>query len=76
MSGFPRITILRRIVERHQYETIDGYQIDVTTAALLVKVYESLDRDGGLFERKPEVRSKFDELALPRLVDFAWSVVS
>jgi hypothetical protein len=70
-----RIVVLRRIVERHQYEKIDGYLVDATTAQLLVRVYETLDRPGGLFEQNPERRAAFDRLPLPKLVDFAWSMV-
>lgn len=64
-----RIDVLRRIIEDHQNEKIDGVRIDPTTASMLVKVYEVL-------EKKGSDMSKFDRIPLMKLVDFGWSSVT
>jgi hypothetical protein len=58
-----RIGKLRTIVRDHQAARVDGYLVDATTAALLVKVYEAL---------KPANRELFGKPDLARLVDLAW----
>ena len=64
-----RIEILRRIVKDHQNEKIDGVRIDLTTAGMLVTVYEAL-------EKKGSDMSKFDRIPLMKLVDFGWKSVT
>lgn len=64
----PRIDILRRIVERHQYEKIDGMVIDVQTAQLLVQMYDILTKRGSDM-------STFEKAPLTRLVDLGWRSV-
>ena len=67
-AGEPRIDALRRILTKHQYEKIDGYQVDAQTANMLVTVYDSLAKRG-------HDMSRFDRIPLPKLVDFGWSQV-
>lgn len=62
----PRISHLRRIVDQHHFDKIDGQVVDATTANLLVKVYEALS---------PTNRKKFETMNFLRLVDFAWKQV-
>jgi hypothetical protein len=62
-----RIEVLRRIVEGHQAERIDGVMVDVQTAAMLVAVYDKLS---------VENQQRFDEPPLGRLVEFGWQQVS
>ncbi len=66
-SGDSRIETLRRILADHQFEKIDGFIVDATTASLLVQVYDSLNAAN---------QARFEDLPLMRLVDFAWSQVS
>jgi hypothetical protein len=62
-----RIETLRRIVERHQYEEIEGFEMDVMTASAMVAVHDALS---------PANQERFDAIPLPRLVDFCWKQVS
>lgn len=61
-----RITALRRIVDQHQYEEIDGYVVDATTAAMLVAVHDAL---------APDNQARFDDAPFDKLVELGWSVV-
>jgi ribosomal protein L37AE/L43A len=63
-----RIDILRRIVSGHSYEKIDGVNIDVTTANMLVNVYDALEKNGNDM-------TKFEKASLGRLIDFGWKSV-
>jgi hypothetical protein len=58
-----RIAALREIVSKHTAKRVDGFLVDATTAALLVKVYEALS---------PKSREKFGAPSLDRLVELAW----
>ena len=58
-----RIHALRAIVRDHQAARIDGYIVDATTAALLVKVYDALS---------PANRERFGKPNLLALVNLAW----
>lgn len=61
-----RIEQLRTIVADHQWAEIDGYPVDVTTAAMLVAVHDALN---------PYNQGCFGEIPFPRLVEFGWSQV-
>lgn len=61
-----RYEVCKRIVERHQYEELEGSIMDAQTAQLLVQVYERLS---------PSSQARFDSIPLPRLVKWAWSLV-
>lgn len=63
-----RIETLRRIVERWQWEKVEGFLMDATTASALVLVYDSLLTD--------EAREIFETSDLPRLVTFAFKHVT
>lgn len=63
-----RIDVLRRIVKEQSYEKIDGHIVDMTTANMLVTVYDAL-------EKKGEDMSKFDRVPLRNLVDLGWKSV-
>lgn len=62
-----RIAALRSIVASGGARRVDGYVVDITTAALLVAVFEAF--------KKNESREKFGRVPLPVLVDFAWKNV-
>jgi len=66
-EGRTRIAKVLEIGRSGMAATIDGYLVDTTTAALLVKVYNALSRKN---------KAKFERLPLDRLVDFAWSVTA
>jgi hypothetical protein len=40
-----RMQAIKRIVDRKQYEKIDGQMIDLFSASAIVKVYEALSKD-------------------------------
>jgi hypothetical protein len=64
-----RIEQLRRIVERWQWEKMEGhYLMDATTASALVTVYDAFKTD--------EAREKFETVNLPALVGFAFKHVT
>lgn len=62
----PRIVVLRRIVAECQYEKIDGYLMDATTAQMLIAVHDGLSEEN---------QARFDSVPLARLVDFGWKQV-
>jgi hypothetical protein len=70
-----RIEQFRAILDGHTAAKVEGYLVDAFTASMLVQVYDALDREGGLFERKPEMRERFETLPLMRLVEFGWKQV-
>ena len=41
--GMARLAAIRRIVENHQYEKIDGLMVDGFTASAILKVYEAVN---------------------------------
>ena len=61
-----RIDILRRIVDNHQQEKIEGVTVDALTANMLVTIHDALSSKS---------RAKFDRIPLKKLVDFGWSMV-
>lgn len=67
MAKETRIEKLRRIVDRWQWEKVDGYLMDATTASALVTVYDGFKTD--------ECREKFETLDLATLVGFAFKHV-
>lgn len=62
-----RIEQLRKIVEQKQLGLVDNQWVDLTTAHMLVTVYDALKTD--------ELRAKFERIGLMRLVDFGWKNV-
>ena len=62
-----RITVCRRIVDKHLAEEIDGVLIDAQTANLLVKIWELLG---------PKSRETFETTDIGRLGRWAWSQVA
>jgi hypothetical protein len=61
-----RIAKVRQIVRDKQCARVEGYLMDLTTASLLVTVYEALSKAN---------REKFGKPPLPKLVDLAWRSV-
>lgn len=61
-----RIDTINRIVENHQFEKVDGLELDVQTASLLKQVHAGLGEEN---------RGSFETMPLTKLVSFAWSVV-
>lgn len=59
----PRIDRLRWIVHHHQAVRTEGLLVDVTTAAMLVKVHDALNDDN---------KVKFLALSIRRMVDVGW----
>lgn len=64
----PRIAALRRIVADHAFEKVDGCVVDMTTANLLVQVYDLLKSD--------KARHNFETAPLTRVVDIAWKATT
>ena len=58
---------IRRIVEQHQYEEVDGVLVDAQTAQAIVAVYDAL---------KPENQVKFAAMDVTRAGLVAWKLVS
>lgn len=63
-----RIEQLRKIVEQKQLGIVGNQWVDLTTANMLVTVYDALTTD--------EARAKFERMHLVRLVDFGWKHVT
>ena len=58
-----RIAALRSIVASGSARRVDGVVVDITTAALLVALFEAL---------KPETREQFGKPDIVRLAEFAY----
>lgn len=64
--------IARRIVERHQYEEIDGVLIDAMTAQAIVAVSNALTEGPAA---NPERLAQFDAWPIEKAARLAWKVV-
>ena len=62
-----RIDQLRRIVDTRTLGDVGGQLVDLTTANMLVTVYDALKTD--------EARDKFERLNFTTLVNFGWKAV-
>lgn len=58
-----RIAALRRIVERGQYEKIDGSMIDLFSASAAVALYDAISEEN---------RGKYATLTAPKMVHLAF----
>lgn len=61
-----RISAVRKIIRSGTATRIDGYLVDIQTAAMLNTVYGALS---------PANRARFGDVPLPRLVDVGWKAV-
>ena len=62
-----RMQAMRRIVDQHQYEKIDGCMIDLTSAHATLKVYDALNTEN---------RAKFSSLPAPQMALIAFKLLS
>lgn len=60
------IAIARRIVANKQYKEVDGVLLDLTTANLMVQVYDALSK---------KAQDKFDTLSVERAASICWKLV-
>jgi len=65
-SGNERISAIRRILERKQYEKVDGSMIDLMTAQAIVTVHDALS---------VENQAKFVGMPAGRMATIAWKLV-
>lgn len=56
--GMARIAAIRRIVEHHQYEKIDGLMVDGFTASAILQVYEAVNETN---------QAKLRKLPIPKM---------
>lgn len=61
-----RMRAFRRIVNRHQWEWVDGVMIDALTAHAICLVYDKCN---------PEVQAAFKKLTADKMGQVAWSKV-
>lgn len=65
LQGDPLYDRIKQILNEKQYARINGVDVDMTTANLLVQVADNLN---------PSNRSRFLDLPLPKMVEMAWRV--
>jgi len=61
-----RVQLLRQIIKDGQHRKIEGIDIDLQTANMLLTIYKSL---------KPKNKKKFNKIPLSVLIDFGWKHV-
>ena len=61
-----RIGKLQEILAHGQAKEMEGFLMDITTASMLLAIYDALS---------PASQDKFDVVPLPTLVDFGWKHV-
>ena len=62
-----RIEVMRRIVDGHQHEELEGQIVDVVTAATYIRVHDAIN---------PERQAKLESTDLCMAVDLAWKVLT
>ena len=58
--------IVRRIVNNHQYEKIQGVRVDATTANAILKVYNALS---------PKHQKTMEKLPIKKMVNIVWRLI-
>ena len=54
--GMARMAAIRRIVEQHQYEKIDGLMVDGFTASIILQVYDAINETNQVKLRNLPIR--------------------
>lgn len=58
---------VKKIVDEHQYAKIGGKVVDGTTANVILKVYNAITDE--------ELKKKFADLPILKMVDIAWKMI-
>ena len=66
ISGDARVRAIRRIVERHQWEFVDGALMDAFTAQTILSIFDNLG---------PENQARYKDMAATRMAAIAWKLV-
>jgi len=66
-SGAKRMDKIRAIVADESMGKVDGLTMDLTTANMLVKIYDAI--------KDPKMKEKFSSLPVKKMVAIGWSLI-